>query len=283
MKNQPSSCIATSAALSLALLCVAVPARAEPAGTVMHTSGVLFAHHESGRVKVLAPRSGVGRGDTLVSGKGAYAMVKLVDGSAVTLRPESQLRIGHLEWTLVAGAVRINTAADPGRANVSPTLATPLGTITVGANADLIVEYVPEIVTASRRVHLAWVSPQLMQAATASDASPGRVSVAEPSPMRSATPLAQGIPAGPTSGTGLPPGLHVQVLSGMIAVTNHGVTQAYQAGQFGFVRNLTMPPVLVPNNPELRFIPPPAFSAGNPASGSANHPSSSNAVDCVVR
>jgi hypothetical protein len=282
MKHQTSRRIATSAALSLALLCVAVVARAEPVGTVMHTSGVLFAHHESGRVKALAPRSGVERGDTLVSGKGAYAMVRLADGSTVTLRPESQLRIGHREWTLVAGAVRINTAADPGLANASPTLATPLGTITVGANADLIVEYVPAIVTASRRVHLAWVSPQLMQAATASDASPGRVSVAEPSPMRPTTTLAQGIPAGPPSGTGLPPGLHVQVLSGMIAVTYNGVTETFGERQYGYVR-LMEPPVLVPTNPGLRFTPPPAFSLGSPASGSANNPSSSNAVECVVR
>lgn len=77
------------------------------------------------------------------------------------------------------------------------------------------------------------------------------------------------------------PGLYVQVLDGMINVSNGGGSQNFAAGQFGFTPNVKMPPVVVPTNPGMQFTPPPVFSA--PIQSSSATPPKSNTVDCEVR
>jgi hypothetical protein len=86
----------------------------------------------------------------------------------------------------------------------------------------------------------------------------------------------------PPTGPILPPGLYVQVLDGLINVTNPSGASNFSAGQFGFVPSFHQPPVVVPFNPGIQFTPPPTFSSGTPL----NKPSSSapaKAVDCEVR
>lgn len=86
----------------------------------------------------------------------------------------------------------------------------------------------------------------------------------------------------PTStGPVLPPGLYVQVIDGLINVSNKGGTQNFAAGQFGFTPNPIQAPVIVPKNPGLQFTPPPVFNAPPPMTGSTAP--KSNAVDCEVR
>jgi len=58
---------------------------------------------------------------------------------------------------------------------------------------------------------------------------------------------------------GRSPGLYVQVLDGMIHVTNGGGAQNFSAGQFGFTPSLQQPPVILPTNPGMQFTPPPVF------------------------
>ena len=90
------------------------------------------------------------------------------------------------------------------------------------------------------------------------------------------------IPAMPTAQAPRAPGLYVQVIDGLIHLSNPAGTQSFSAGQFGFTPNVSQPPVLVPKNPGLLFTPPPAFmsaSAGPTSSG----PSKSSTVDCEVR
>lgn len=80
----------------------------------------------------------------------------------------------------------------------------------------------------------------------------------------------------------LPPGLYVQVLDGLIHVTNPTGTSNFAAGQFGYTASIQQPPVVVPRNPGIQFTPPPAFSTSTgPATTSAS--AKSNAVDCEVR
>jgi hypothetical protein len=81
----------------------------------------------------------------------------------------------------------------------------------------------------------------------------------------------------------LPPGLHLQVTDGMIVVTNNGGSLGFQAGQFGFVPNVNQPPVIVPPNPGIQFVPPPSFNAGasGPVASTGAH--ETGAVDCIVR
>jgi filamentous hemagglutinin family protein len=58
---------------------------------------------------------------------------------------------------------------------------------------------------------------------------------------------------------GRSPGLYVQVLDGMIHVTNGGGAQNFSAGQFGFTPSFQQPPVILPTNPGMQFTPPPVF------------------------
>ena len=81
---------------------------------------------------------------------------------------------------------------------------------------------------------------------------------------------------------GLAPGLYVNVIDGLIQLSNRGGVQQFVAGQFGFTGSVVTPPVIVPSNPGIQFTPPPAFSSSSsPQSGSSN--SSNNKVDCEVR
>jgi len=80
----------------------------------------------------------------------------------------------------------------------------------------------------------------------------------------------------------MPPGLYVQVIDGLINVSNKGGTQNFAAGQFGFTPSPTQPPVVVPKNPGIMFTPPPAFSAP-PTNMASSTPPKSGSVDCEVR
>ena len=80
-----------------------------------------------------------------------------------------------------------------------------------------------------------------------------------------------------------PPGLYVQVIDGLIQLTNRGGVQQFAAGQFGFTGSVVTPPVIIPSNPGIQFNPPPAFqSSTGPQSGSSSS-SKPNTVDCEVR
>ena len=100
--------------------------------------------------------------------------------------------------------------------------------------------------------------------------------------------LAQMVPPGPVTPPSVPgslaPGLYVQVLDGVVTLSNSGGSQNFGAGQFGFVPGPAVPPIILPQNPGLKFSPPPSFSSGSsgstPPTSSGGKPGD---VDCVVR
>jgi hypothetical protein len=67
--------------------------------------------------------------------------------------------------------------------------------------------------------------------------------------------FAQGLPPMQPTQTNspntLPPGLYVQVIDGLISVSNKGGAQSFAPGQFGFTPSPTQPPVVVPKNPAI--------------------------------
>jgi hypothetical protein len=79
------------------------------------------------------------------------------------------------------------------------------------------------------------------------------------------------------------PGLYVQVLDGMINVSNTGGSQNFSAGQFGFTPSFQTPPVILPQNPGLQFNPPPVFNSSTPGSSTASTGGKPGDVDCIVR
>ncbi len=66
---------------------------AETAGTIRYMSGTLVAQRGDGTIRVLTPKSTVQPGDLLVTGKKSYAQVVMNDGTKMTMRPDSNLKI----------------------------------------------------------------------------------------------------------------------------------------------------------------------------------------------
>jgi hypothetical protein len=269
MTTPPRRCIATSAWFAIAALCAGAAVAAPPAGTVTQLSGPLFAQGAGGRIKVLSTDSIVQVGDTLVSGSETFGKITFADRGTVTLGPDTQLSINafsfdeakpaedRAELALAQGALQVAGGAIAKRSAPRQKLKTPLGIID-GVDATFIVRY----------------------------STPDAETVAAWAPVKVAA-LSTGVPIHLALTTPVPgaksPGLYVQVLDGMIHLTNGGGSQSFAAGQFGYTASFVQPPVLLPANPGMQFTPPPMFSS-SPATGTSSSSSGkSNTVDCEVR
>lgn len=244
---------ATRALLWLALMCLGAHAWAgQVAGTVMQLSGPLMAKKADGKVKILAVKSEVEQGDTLLTEKETYALIKLIDNSEITLKPNTSFVIEQFSYTaeqpdddhaifsLLKGGLRSVTGLLGKRNKERFEMKTPAATIGIRGTT-FVASYV--------------------------------------APSASALPTAP-LPGGTTRA----PGLYVQVLDGLIHVSNPAGTQNFAAGQFGFTPNFRQPPVILPVNPGIPFTPPPAFSAPPLSStGAAANSGKPAAIDCVVR
>jgi FecR protein len=276
----PRKCIATKAGVSLALLFIAALANAASIGTVTELDGNLLVSRASGSVKVLGVGSEIEQGDVLISRSQTYATLTLADDSAITLGPDTNVKVERYVFykhtpdndgallALAKGSVRITTGLLGTRSGDTFTLATPTSTLDV-RRASVIVQYVPD-----DRARLSW-----------HDAAPRDSRESNMLPVAYGLRLAQvpKMPATPTpTAGGVPPGLYIQVLDGLINLSNPGGTQVFSAGQFGFTPNMSTPPIILPQNPGLQFTPPPSFSSSAPST-SGTSPPKSNAVDCVVR
>jgi hypothetical protein len=283
MKNQPQKCTATKAtkramgALLFAALLMTGNAAwaAQVAGVVARLSGPLMAKKADGSVKVLGLKSEVESGDTLVSEKNTYAQIKFIDNSEITLRPGTTFKVENFSfdegkpdgdnasYSLVKGGLRSITGLMGKRNKEKFSLKTPTATIGIRGTI-FIVHYVSSI-----------------------DAAQGRSPTQGKSPAAGATPQGKLPAAGAVPSSPLAPGLHLSVSDGAIIVTNNGGSLGFSAGQFGYVPNPSQPPVIVPNNPNLQFVPPPSFDPGagpgGPVAANGQGPGPDNAVDCVVR
>ncbi len=289
--SQPRNCIAIKALALLTLLLSASLAFAgQVAGTVVNLSGALLAKKADGTAKILALKSTVEQGDMLISEKETYARIRFIDNSEITLRPNSQLKIDSFvfeeddkekdsaTFSLVKGGLRAVTGALGKRSKERVGVNTPTATIGIRGTT-YIAEYIPPEDAAIA----AW-----SMASVAAASVTYRDGVLSDMP-RQAAPLAvlplKVAQAGPpgVGGAGRPPGLYVQVLDGMVHLTNAGGTQNFAAGQFGFAPSLQQPPVVLPTNPGIQFAPPPAFNSSPAGQQGANPPPKGNEVDCEVR
>ena len=72
---------------------VSSAAWAAEAGTVTHLSGTLSAQRADGSVRILSQKSQVHPGDVLTTQRDSYAQINFTDGSSLTMRPNTQLKI----------------------------------------------------------------------------------------------------------------------------------------------------------------------------------------------
>lgn len=305
--SQPKKCTAINALLFSALMLTGALAGAAEsgnasanmstvAGAVMHASGPLLATRADGTSRILAPNSSVNPGETLITQKNGYAQIKFSDGSLLILRPATAMTIDaysydaakpendKIAFTLQQGGVRSNAGLLGKRSKDRVTIVTPAGTVGL-ENASAIVQYQPESAAAKvAQREFIFASTAALDAsmtATRTDAPPPAAGLVL---AQANIPLPKGVsPTVPGAGTPpLPPGLYVQVIDGLINVSNKGGAQTFAAGQFGYTATPIQAPVIVPKNPGLQFTLPPAFSAPPPVSGTSTAPKS-NAVDCEVR
>ncbi|MBJ7309977.1 FecR domain-containing protein [Rugamonas sp. CCM 8940] len=286
--NPSKNSIAIKAWLLLVLWCAgSLALAAQVAGTVTQLSGPLLARKADGAVKILSLKSEVESGDTLVTEKNTYALVKFIDNSEVTLKPGTTFKIDNFSFdagkpggdaasfSLVKGGLRSLTGLLGKRSKERFELKTPSATIGIRGTT-FIAEWEPEpeVSVAARE---AW--------RMASTAALGGTDAAPLMPLRPLPPpllLAQGPPQPPSAAR--PPGLYVQVLDGLIHLSNSGGSQQFAAGQFGYTASFKQPPVVLPLNPGMQFTPPPAFSASSSgANGGSAGAGKPKTVDCEVR
>lgn len=293
MRNQQRKCTAIKGLLLAALL-FAGSAWADVAGTVTHLSGPLVAKKPDGTVKVLAVKSEVESGDTLVSEKNTYAQVKFIDNSQITLRPGTTFRIEKFAYAadkpdadkatfdLVKGGLRSVSGALGKRNKEKFELKTPSATIGIRGTT-FIAHYVPPPPAGGAPIRGDGLGDLLGSAGQQGKVpQPGASPLVPPgsgSAQRGQMPPPDSIPAPPV----LAPGLHLNVTDGAIVVTNNGGSLGFQAGQFGYVPNVNQPPVIVPSNPNIQFVPPPVFDAGSGGPTASNGTGQGQATDCIVR
>jgi len=244
------------AMLWLVLMSISLHAFAQVAGTVTQLSGPMMAKKADGKVKILSLKSEVEAGDTLVTEKNTYALVKFIDNSEITLKPGTTFVVEQFAYqsdqpegdqasfNLVKGGLRSLSGLLGKRNKEKFSLKTPVATIGIRGTY-FTAEYI----------------------AAGGYAAPG-----------SSLPRT-GSPAGPT----LAPGLYTSVTTGQIVVSNPGGTLDIAAGQFGYTPSFKQPPMLLPTNPGIPFTLPPLFNASTGPTASSTTPGKSNNVDCEVR
>jgi len=85
-------------AASLLFALVSAAALAAGAGTVTHLSGTLSVQRADGSVRILSQKSEVQPGDILTTQRDSYAQINFVDGSSLTMRPNTQLKVEEFRF-----------------------------------------------------------------------------------------------------------------------------------------------------------------------------------------
>lgn len=201
----------------LAALC-ASSAWAAGAGTVTHLSGTLSVQRPDGTVRILSQKSEVNPGDTLSTQRDSYAQINFADGSSMTMRPNTTVKIEKFVFVenrpqddsslmrLVKGGLRTVTGL-------------------VGKRGD---QDAYKIGTETATIGIRGSSGDTLECSKGCD--------------------------GVTSTSGnLERGLYHTTYTGSYVLQNEGGTQVIGEGQFGFVKDVKSPPVILPGDPGLNL------------------------------
>lgn len=189
------------------------------AGTVTHLSGTLSVQRADGGVRILSQKSEVNPGDVLTTQRDSYAQINFVDGSSITMRPNTQVRVEQFKFVqdrpqedssflrLLKGGLRTVTGLIGKRGNFDAyRIGTNTATIGIrGSSGDTI------------------------------DNTGGGC---------------EGVTAGCEK---LPQGVFHTTYTGSYIMQNEGGSQIIGEGQFGFASDLKVPPVLLPGDPGLNL------------------------------
>jgi hypothetical protein len=68
------------------------------AGQVQHLSGTLSVQRADGSVRILSQKSDVNPGEVLTTQKDSYAQINFADGSSMTMRPNTQMKLESFQF-----------------------------------------------------------------------------------------------------------------------------------------------------------------------------------------
>ncbi len=228
----------------LAALGLSLAASAQQAGIVTHLSGILSVKRADGTSKVLSVKSEVNEGDLLTTEADTYARIKFADDSEIVMRPGTQLKIDSYAFN----------PAKPENDNVLVSM------LKGGMRA------VTGIIghRSQDKVNFSTVTATIGIRGTNWGAL-----------------LCQNDCGGIPTTTGQPPanGLHVDVASGRIVVTNSAGSQEFTVGQFGFVAGPHTPPIIVPPQQGVPVTMPSSISQNK---GSGQGIGKGNAGECAL-
>ena len=209
-----------------ALLLNALLAVAAPVGEVTHLSGTLSVIKSDGSGKVLSVKSTIEQGDRISTEADSYARVKFIDGAEVVLRPKTHFKVENYHYD------ESKPESDSG---VVSLLKGGLRAVTgqIGKrNKEKIAYQTPTATIGIRGTHL---GAQYCQ----DDC--------------------EGVPT--PSGRTPANGLHVDVASGSVWITNESGRYAFEAGQFAYVSDSRTPPQQVPADQAVRVTMPSGIAA----------------------
>lgn len=211
----------------------APPAPAAPAssgvGQVTHLSGTLVGRLEGQtQPRILANRSSISPGETLATQGDTYARVKFNDGTEVVLRPNTQFKIESYSYD----------EKEPSKDSMI------FGLIKGGLRS------VSGLISKRSRDKISYTT------ATATVGIRG---------THFGMLFCSADCAGVPTVTGQMPadGLHVDVASGQVVVSNQAGSQIINPGQFGYVPSNTAPPAIVPPASGVRVTMPAVIASNN--------------------
>lgn len=219
-------------------------ALAAGAGTVTHLSGTLSVQRPDGSVRILSQKSEVNPGDVLTTQRDSYAQINFTDGSSMTMRPNTQLKVEQYSFVqdrpqedssflrLIKGGLRTVTGLVGKRGNQDAyKIGTNTATIGIrGSSGDTL------------------------------DCTLGCEGVTSTSDK-------------------LERGVYHTTYTGSYIMQNEAGSQLIGEGQFGFARDLKTAPIILPGDPGLNLSQLP-FTLGVVGGGGAR---GGMGQECVVR
>ena len=185
------------------------------AGTVQHLSGTLSAQNPDGSVRILSQKSEVNPGQVVTTQKDSYAQINFTDGSSMTMRPNTQMKIENYQFSdaspqedsaffrLLKGGLRTVT-----------------GLVGKRGNQDAY-----RIGTATATIGIRGSSGDTLDCTQGGDGPCEKVEK----------------------------GVYHTTYTGSYIMQNEGGSQIIGEGQFGFVKDTTSPPQILPKDPGLNL------------------------------
>ena len=207
------------------LVAAAGVASADSAGQIQHLSGTLSVQRPDGSVRILSQKSEVNPGEIITTQKDSYAQINMTDGSSMTLRPNTQVKIENYQFSqdkpqddsaffrLVKGGLRTVTGLVGKRGNQD---AYKIGTAT----------------------------------ATIGIRGSGGETLSCISVANDTVPVCAGVVGG---GEKLESGVYHTTYTGSYIMQNEAGSQIIGEGQFGFVKDRLSVPQILPGDPGINL------------------------------